>query len=146
MKFAKITDFLFMFIMVSCRWCVGVGMCGVGCVVCGVWCVLCGVCCVLCVVCCVLCVLCCVLCVVCCGVWCVCCVCAVWCVVSGVSVVSVCGAAWHAENHPCVGSKTSPCVRSKRFSVYRQHARMCSTCGRFAGTHGSVLTVHTDTF
>ena len=40
-----------------------------------------------------------------CNVWCVvcvrgvCCVCAVWC------VCVVCGAAWHAENPPCVGSK-----------------------------------------
>ena len=75
----------------------------------------------------------------------------VQCVVCGVSgvcawrvlcvrcgVCGVCGAAWHAENHPCVGSK--------RLRVYRQNARMCSTCARFASTHGSVLNVHTETF
>ena len=42
--------------------------------------------------------------------------------------------------------KTSPCVGSKRFRVYRQNACMCSTCARFAGTHGSVLNLHTETF
>ena len=31
---------------------------------------------------------------------------------------------------------TSPCVRSKSLRVYRQNARMCSTCAHFAGTHG----------
>ena len=30
--------------------------------------------------------------------------------------------------------------------MYRQNARMCSTCARFASTHGSVLNVHTETF
>ena len=42
--------------------------------------------------------------------------------------------------------KTSPCVRSKRFRVYWQNARMLNTCGRFAGTHGCVLNLHTETF
>ena len=54
-----------------------------------------------------------------CVVWCVLCVvcvvCGVCCVVCGV----VCGAAWHAEKPPCASSKTSPCVGSKRFRVYR---------------------------
>ena len=50
-------------------------------------------------------------------------------------VLGVCGAAWHAEKNPCVGSK--------RFRVCRQSARMLNTCGRFAGTHGSVLNLHT---
>ena len=53
------------------------------------------------------------------------CVCGVWC------LVSVCGAAWHAEKPPCVGSK--------RFRVYWQNARMLNTCARFADTHGSVF-------
>ena len=48
------------------------------------------------------------------------------------------GAAWHAENTPCAGSK--------RIRVYQQDARMCSTCARFVSTHGSVLNVHTETF
>ena len=83
----------------------------------------------------------------------VCVLCAWWCLVCCVSVgvcvcvcVGVCGATWHAENPPCVGFQTSPCVRSKRLRVYRKHARMCSTCARFSGTHGGVLNVHTETF
>ena len=59
-------------------------------------------------------------------------VCGAWC------VCGVFGAAWHAEKPPCVGSK--------RLRVYRQNARMCSTCARFASTHGSVLNVHTEAF
>ena len=47
-----------------------------------------------------------------------------WCVVC---VLSVCGAAWHAEKPSVCRFKTSPCVRSKRFRVYRQNARMCSS-------------------
>ena len=39
-----------------------------------------------------------------------------------------------------------PCVGSKRLRVYRQNARMCSTCARFAGTTGGVLNPHTETF
>ena len=39
--------------------------------------------------------------------------------------------------------KTSPCVGSERFRVCRQNARICPTCARFAGTHGSVLNLHT---
>ena len=42
--------------------------------------------------------------------------------------------------------KTSLCVGSKRIRVYRQNARFCSTCGRFAGTRGCVLNPHTETF
>ena len=76
----------------------------------------------------------------CCGVLCCVITCGVGaqCVVCGVCGVCVCGAAWHAENAPCVGSE--------RFRVYWQNARMCSTCARFASTHGSVLNVHTETF
>ena len=40
----------------------------------------------------------------------------------------------------CVSRGTPPpsslCAGSKRLRVYRQNARMCSTCGRCAGTHG----------
>ena len=42
--------------------------------------------------------------------------------------------------------KTSPCEGSKRLLVYRQNARMSSTCARSAGTHGGVLNLHTETF
>ena len=35
-------------------------------------------------------------------------------------------------------------VRPKSLRVYWQNAGMCSTCGRFAGTHGGVLDVHTE--
>ena len=40
---------------------------------------------------------------------------------------------------------TSPCVRSKRHRVYRQHAHMKKTCGHVAGTHGDILNAHTGT-
>ena len=54
---------------------------------------------------------------------CACCVCVgvcvLVCVCGGVCVVVV----WHAENPVCA-LKTSPCVRSKRSRVYRQHAHM----------------------
>ena len=63
----------------------------------------------------------------------------VWCGV-------VCGEAWHAENLPMSTFKTPPCVRSGRLRVYRQRARMSKTCGPVAGTHGDVLTVHTEAF
>ena len=65
---------------------------------------------------------------------CVVCLCNVWCMVSVVcvrGVCCVCGAAWHAENLPCVGPK--------RLRVDRQNARMCSTCARFARTHGGLF-------
>ena len=39
---------------------------------------------------------------------------------------------------------TSPCVHSKGLRVYWQNARMCSTCARFADTHGDDLNVHTE--
>ena len=39
---------------------------------------------------------------------------------------------------------TPPCVRLGRLRVYRQRARMYSTCGPVAGTHGDVVTVHTE--
>ena len=76
----------------------------------------------------------------CCGLWCVVCgVCGVcvwcvWCVWRGLGT---------RKNSVC-RFKTSPCVGSKRFRVCRQNARMCSTCARFAGTHGSVLNRHTE--
>ena len=50
------------------------------------------------------------------------------------------------ENPPVCTFKTPPCVRSGRLRVYRQQARMCSTCGPVGGTHGDVLTVHTEAF
>ena len=53
------------------------------------------------------------------------CVCVRWC------VLSVCGAAWHAEKPP-----DSVC----RFKT------LPATCARFASTHGSVLNLHTETF
>ena len=43
-------------------------------------------------------------------------------------------------------SNASPCVRSKRFRVYWQHAHMFHTCGLGAGTHADVLNVHTEAF
>ena len=70
----------------------------------------------------------------------------VQCVVRGVCVLSVCGAAWHAEKPSVCRLKTFLCVGSKRIRVYRQNARICSTCGRFAGTRGCVLNLHTETF
>ena len=39
-----------------------------------------------------------------------------------------------------------PCVRSKRFRVYRQQAHMFPTCGLGAGTHADVWNVHTESF
>ena len=50
------------------------------------------------------------------------------------------------ENHPVCTFKTPPCVRSGRLRVYRQQARMSKTFGPVAGTHGDVLTVHTEAF
>ena len=50
------------------------------------------------------------------------------------------------ENPPVCTFKTPPCVRSGRLRVYRQQARMSWTCGPVAGTHGDVLTVHTEAF
>ena len=58
----------------------------------------------------------------------------------------------HSPSHPTLSLlpvcrlKTSPCEGSKRFSVHWQNARMLNTCGRFAGTHGCVLNLHTETF
>ena len=53
-----------------------------------------------------------------------------WCVVA--AAVVVCCVVWK-----------KPCVGSKRLRVYQQNARMCSTCARFASTHGDVLNLHT---
>ena len=50
------------------------------------------------------------------------------------------------ENPPVCTFKTPPCVRSGRLRVYRQQARMSWTFGPVAGTHGDVLTVHTEAF
>ena len=58
----------------------------------------------------------------------------------------VCGETWHAENLPVCTFKTPPSVRSGRLRVYRQQARMSKTSGPVAGTHGDVLTVHTEAF
>ena len=104
------------------------------------------------------------------GVWCfsvvvycsvcgVCCVCSVVCwvvsVVCGVRRVWCVGCVWRGlarGKHPVCRFKTSPCAGSRRLRVYRQNARMCSTCARFAGTHaglfetthGDVLNLHTE--
>ena len=43
-------------------------------------------------------------------------------------------------------SNASPCVRSKRFRVYRHQAHMFHTCGLGAGTHADVLNVYTGFF
>ena len=82
----------------------------------------------------------CVVLVVCCGVvvWC-CCVVVVWC---GVVVWYV--ARLGARKKPTVlMSSTPPCVHSRRLRLYRHDACMLNTCGRFAGTHGGVLKLHT---
>ena len=83
-----------------------------------------------------------------CGVLCVLCGVSVGCVVCCFLCVCTCGVgeAWHAENPPVCPSKTPPCVRSGRLRVYRQQARMSWTFGPVAGTHGDVLTVHTEAF
>ena len=88
---------------------------------------------------------------------CGCVLCVVLCVCVGVVwVVSVCACGvvvrvcvWCCMArgiHPVCRFKTPPCVRSGRLRVYRQRAHMCSTCGPVAGTHGDVLTVHTEAF
>ena len=117
--------------------CLCLCLCACG-VVCG-WCVHVVLCVRVCVVVCVVCVWC--VCVVC--VWCVLCVC-----VCCFLCVCTCGVgeAWHAENPPVCPFKTPPCVRSGRLRVYRQQARMSKTFGPVAGTHGDVLTVHTEAF
>ena len=72
----------------------------------------------------------------------------------GVCLVCVC-VLRHAEQtwkNPCVDSKTSPCVHSKRPRVYGHHAHMCFnmcawcqyTRGRFERTHGDVFNGHTE--
>ena len=43
-------------------------------------------------------------------------------------------------------SNASPCVRSKRFRVYRQQTHMFHICGLGASTHADVLSVHTEAF
>ena len=63
-------------------------------------------------------------------------VCCVWCVWRGLA---------RGKTTVCM-LKMSPCVGSKRISVYRQNARMLNTCARFAGTHGSVSNLHMETF
>ena len=45
---------------------------------------------------------------------------------------------------PVCRFNTPPCVGSGRLRVYRQQARMSNTCGPVAGTHGDVLTLHTE--
>ena len=92
----------------------------------------------------------CVLCVVFCGVLLCVCVCRyVWCIVvcrcvwCGVVRCGVCClCVWRglARGNPSV------CRLKKSLRVYRQNARMCSTCARFASTHGCVLILHTETF
>ena len=123
----------------------------------GVWCVVCVLVCV-CVGVCVgvcaesvweMCVLCfgAVVCCFCVALWCWCVVCVRVCVVCVRCVCVLCVWRGLARGKPPVCRfKTSPCVGSKRLRVYRQNARMCSTCARFASTHGGVLNLHTETF
>ena len=120
--------------------CVSVGVCVLVCVC---WCVRCGVCaesvCGMCVfvfwcsgvLCCV----------VMCGCWCWC-----WCAMCGVWCLWCLWRALARGKPPCEGSKRLHVQVQKRFCVYRQNARMCSTCARFASTHGSVLNLHTEPF
>ena len=113
----------------GCAFCVLVWWCAVLCRHVWCWCAMCGVWrlwCLWCV---------CVVCDVCvrCG------VCAVWCL--------WCLCVWRGlarGKHPVCRFQTPPCVRSKRFRVYQQNARMLNTCARFASTHGGVLNVHTE--
>ena len=58
----------------------------------------------------------------------------VWCVGVGVGVHSVLCMSW---------GKFPPCAGSKGLRVCRRNARVLNTCGRFAGTHGGVLNLHT---
>ena len=83
-----------------------------------------------------------------CGVW-SCVVCVVWCVwLCVVWCLLWCGT---LKTSVCAFN-TSPCVRSKRSRVYRQHAHMdkkmwacCRyTRGHFERTHGDVLNAHTE--
>ena len=72
------------------------------------------------------------------------CVSVLVCVVCGLVWCGVvwCGVVW------CLvwcAFNTSPCVRSKRSRVYRQHAHMLKTCGHVAGTHRDILNAHTGT-
>ena len=46
----------------------------------------------------------------------------------------------------CGTLKTPPCVRSRRLRVNQEKSRMFNTCGRFPGTHGGVLNLHTEGF
>ena len=80
-----------------------------------------------------------------CGVVCVVCVHVVLCVVCTCGVVCVVNLGTRKTSPVCT-FKTPPCVRSGRLRVYRQQARMSKTCGPVAGTHGDVLTVHTEAF
>ena len=78
-----------------------------------------------------------------CNVWCVLCVCGVVCVCV---VCCLCVARLGTRKTPACRFKTSPYVSSKRIRVYRQNARMLNTCARFAGIHGYVRNLHTETF
>ena len=80
-----------------------------------------------------------VVCVLVCACWCVRVVCA--CCVCCVVFVCSCGT---LKTSVCAFN-TSPCVRSKRSRVYRQHAHMDKTCGHVAGTHGDILNAYTGT-
>ena len=117
-------------------------VCGVCNVCCVCVCVLCVCVCVcvqcVCVCCVLLCAWCCVLCVCVVCLLCVCVVCCVLCV--GVHCVCVCGVCVRGVCGARLGTrKTVPCVGSRRLHVYWQNARMCSTCARFARTHGGLF-------
>ena len=62
----------------------------------------------------------------------------VHCVVSVVCVRGVCGAAGHAENLPCAGSK--------RLRVWVQDASVCTGKTRACVQHARVLHEHTEAF
>ena len=87
-----------------------------------------------------------------CGCWCVgvlvcgVLVCGCWCVGVGVWVLVWCLLWCGTLKTPLCGFKPSPCVRSKRSRVSRQHAHMHKTCGHVAGTHQNVSNAHTVTF
>ena len=66
--------------------------------------------------------------------------------VAGAGADGAAGAARVGGGEGVYASNASPCVRSKRFRVYRHQAHMFHTSGLGAGTHADVLNVHTEAF
>ena len=62
---------------------------------------------------------------------------------AGAGADGAAGAARVGRGEGVYASNASPCVRSKRFRVYRHQAHMFHTCGLGARTHADVLNVHT---